>query len=140
LTVPSHRLSLSGSRSSPSPVNIGGLGSLGRGSLAGPGSAMVPVGGSGAGGGGSRRSGGGLPLLNLEGLSGVSRMNVPSSDCALSSRKGALVHVWLPKTPRMLGARLLLVVGHPGGHSVSEVCWAAALAAALSSTRRVLFE
>jgi len=36
----------------------------------------------------------------------------------------------------MLGARHLLVVGRSGGRSVSEVCWAAALAAALSSSRR----
>jgi len=36
----------------------------------------------------------------------------------------------------MLGARHLLVVGRSGGRSVSEVCLAAALAAALSSSRR----
>jgi len=35
----------------------------------------------------------------------------------------------------MLGGHHLLVVGHSDGRSVSEVCWAAALAAALSSTR-----
>jgi len=37
----------------------------------------------------------------------------------------------------MLGAGHLLVEGRSGGRSVSEVCWAAALAAALSSIRRV---
>jgi len=36
----------------------------------------------------------------------------------------------------MLRARHLLVVGLSGGRSVSEVCWAAALGAALSSSRR----
>ena len=36
----------------------------------------------------------------------------------------------------MLGARHLIVVGCCGGSSVSEVCWAAALAAALSSPCR----
>jgi len=82
---------MSGFRSSPSPLNIGGLGSLGGGSLAGPGSAMVPVGGSGAGGSG--RSGCSLPLLDLEGLSGVCGMKMPGSDCSLCSREGALVGV-----------------------------------------------
>jgi len=70
-----------------------------------------------------------------EGLSGVSRMNVPGSCWSLCSREGAQVGVRLPKTPRMLGARQLLVVGRSGGRSVSEVCRAAALAAALSSSR-----
>jgi len=93
LTVLSYHLSLSGFRSSPSPLNIGGLGSLGGGNLAGPGSAMVPVGGSGAGGGGSGRSGGSLALLDLEGLSGVSGMNVPGSGWSLCSREGARVGV-----------------------------------------------
>jgi len=106
------------------------------GNLARPGSAIVPVDGSGSGGGGFERSGGSLALLDLEGLSGVSGMNVPCSCCSLCSREGALVGVWLPKTPRMLGARHLLVVGRSGGCSVSEVCWAAALTAALSSSRR----
>ena len=36
----------------------------------------------------------------------------------------------------MLGPRHLLVEGRSGGRSVSEVCWAAALAAALSSSHR----
>jgi len=72
---------------------MGGLGSFGGGSLAGPGSAMAPVGGSGAGGGGSGHSEGCLPLLDLEGLSGVSRMNVPGSDCSLCSLEGSLVGV-----------------------------------------------
>jgi len=137
LTVRSNRLSLSGLRSSPSRRNIGGLGSFGGGNLAGPGSAMVLVGGSGSGGGGSGRSGGCLLLVDLEGLSGVSGMNVPSSDSSLCSLEDAVLGVWLPKTPRMLGARHLLVVGRSGGRSVSEVCWAAALAAALSSSHRV---
>jgi len=66
---------------------------LGVGNLAGPGSAMVPVGGSGAGGGGSGRSGGSLALLDLEGPSGVSGMNVPGKDCSLCSLDGALVGV-----------------------------------------------
>ena len=70
------------------------------------------------------------------GLSGVSGVNVPGSDCSLCSLEGALVGVWLPKTPRMLGARHLLVEGRSGGRSVSEVCWAAALGAALSSRLR----
>jgi len=72
---------------------MGSLGSLGGGNLAGPGSAIVPVGGSWAGGGGSGRSGCSLALLDLEGLSGVSRMNVGGSCCALCSREGALVGV-----------------------------------------------
>jgi len=93
LTVLSHRLSLSGFRSSPSPLSIGGLGSLGGGNLAGPGSAMVPVGGSGAGGVGSGRSGCSLTLLDLEGLSGMSGMNVPGSSWSLCSREGTLVGV-----------------------------------------------
>ena len=131
----SHRLSLSGLRSSPSPLKQGGLGGFGGGNLAGPGSAMVLVGGSGAGGGGSGRSGGSLALLDLEGLSGVSGMNVLGSDCSLCFLEGALVGVWLPKTPRILGACHLLVVGRSGGRSVSEVCCAAALATALSSSR-----
>jgi len=61
--------------------------------LARPRSAMVPVGGPGAGGGGCGRSGGSLALLDLEGLSGVSGMNVLGSDCSLCSREGALVSV-----------------------------------------------
>jgi len=67
--------------------------SLGGGNLAGPGSAIVPVGGSGSGGGGSDRAGGSLALLDLEGLSGVSGMNVQGSDCSLCSLEGALVGV-----------------------------------------------
>jgi len=86
-------LSLSGFRSSPSPLNIGGLGSLGGGNLAGPGSAKLPVSGSGSGGSGCGRSGCSLALLDLEGLSGVSGMNVPGSCCSLCSRQGALVGV-----------------------------------------------
>jgi len=88
-------------RSSPSPLKKGGLGGLGGGNLAGSGSAMVPVGGSamvpvggsGAGVGGSGRSGGFLALLDPEGLSGVSGMNVPGRDCSLCSLEGALVGV-----------------------------------------------
>jgi len=129
-------LSLSGLRSSPLLLKKGGLGALGGGNLAGPGSVMVPVGGSGSGGGGSVRSGGSLALLDLEGLSGVSGMNVPGNCCSICSREGALVGVSLPKTPRMLGARHMLLVGRAGVRSVSKVCWAAALAAALSSSRR----
>jgi len=72
-------------RSSPSPLKKGRLAGLGGGNLAGPGSAMVPVGGSGAGGDGSGCSGGALALQDLEGLSGVSGMNVPGSDCSLCS-------------------------------------------------------
>jgi len=72
---------------------MGGLGTLGGGNLAGPGSAIVPVGGSGSGGGGSGRSGGCLPFLDLECLSGVSGMHVPGSDCSLCSLEGALVGV-----------------------------------------------
>jgi len=53
----------------------------------------VPVGGSRAGGGGSCRSGGSLVLLDLEGRSIVSGMNVPGSDCSLCSVEGALVGV-----------------------------------------------
>jgi len=113
---------------------MGGLASLGGGNLAGPGSAMVPVGTSRAGGGASSHSGGTLALLDLAGLSGVSGMNVPGSGCSLRSLEGALVGVLLPKTARMPGARQMLVVGHSGERSVSEVCWAAALAAALSSS------
>jgi len=97
---------------------------------------MVPVGGSGAGGGGSGRSGCSLVLLDLEGISGVSGINVPGSDCSLCSLEGALVSVWVPKTPKMLGARHPVVVGRSGGRSVSEVCCAAALAAALPSSCR----
>jgi len=67
------------------------LGSLGEGNLAGPGFAMVPVGGSGAAGGGSGRSEGSLPLLDLEGLSGVSGRNIQGIDCSLWSVEGALV-------------------------------------------------
>ena len=72
---------------------------LGGGRLAGPGSAMVPVGGSGAGCGGSGRSGCSLALLDLEGRSGVSRMKVQGSCFWLSTRAGALVGVLLPKSP-----------------------------------------
>jgi len=72
---------------------MGGLGSLGGGNLAGPGSAIVPVGGSGAGGVGSGRSGCSLALLDLEGLSSVSGMNEPGSGWSLCSREGALVGV-----------------------------------------------
>jgi len=72
---------------------MGGLGTLGEGNLAGPGSAIVPVSGSGAGGGGSGRSGCSLALLDLEGLSGVSGMNVPGSGYSRCSREGALVGV-----------------------------------------------
>jgi len=82
---------------------------------------MVPVGGSGAGGGGSGRAGCSLAFLDLEGLSCKSGMNVPSSDCSLCSREGALVGVCLTKTPRMLGAGHLLVGERSGGCSVSEV-------------------
>jgi len=72
---------------------MGGVGSLGGGNQAGPGSAMVPVSQSGAGDGGSGRSGGCLPLLDNESLSRVSGMNVPGSDCSLCSLDGALVGV-----------------------------------------------
>jgi len=72
---------------------MGGLGSLGGGNLAGPGSATVPIGGSGAGGGGSGYSRYSLALLDHECLSGVSWMNVPGSCCSLCSREGALVGV-----------------------------------------------
>jgi len=97
---------------------------------------MVPVGRSGAGGGGSGRSGCSLAFLDLESLSGVSGMNVPGSDCSLCSLEGALVGVRLLKTPRILGARHVLVVGRSGGRSVSEVCCAAALATALFTSRQ----
>jgi len=74
-------------------MNIGSLGSLGGGNLAGAGCSIMPVGGSGSGGGGSECSGGSLAFLDLEGLSGVSGMNVPGSDGSLCSREGALVGV-----------------------------------------------
>ena len=93
MTILSQRWSLHGFRSSPSVLNIAGLGSLGGCNLAGPVCAMVPVGRSGAGGGGSGRSGCSLAFLDLEGLSGVSGMNVPGSDCSLCSLEGALVGV-----------------------------------------------
>jgi len=63
-------------------------------------------------------------------------MNVPGSVCSRCYLEGGLVGVWLPKTPRMLGAGHLLVVVRSGRRSVSEVSCAAALAAALSSSRR----
>jgi len=66
---------------------------LGGGNLAGPGSAIVPVGGSGSGGGGSGRSGGSLALLDPEGLPCVSGKNVPGSCCSLCSQEGALLGV-----------------------------------------------
>jgi len=69
------------------------LGTLGGGNLAGPGSAIVPIGGSGAGGGGSGRSGWSLALLDLEGLSGVSGTNVLGSGWSLCSREGTQVGV-----------------------------------------------
>ena len=72
---------------------MGGLGTLGKGNLAGPGSARVPAGVSGAGGGGFGRSGCSLALLDLEGPSGGSGMNLPGSCCSLCSRKGAQVGV-----------------------------------------------
>jgi len=96
---------------------------------------MVPVGGSGAGGERSGCSGGCLPLLDLDGLSGVSGMKVPGSDSSLCSVESALVGVGLPKTPRMLGTRHLQLVGRSGGRSVSKVCCGVALAAAHSSSR-----
>jgi len=83
LTVLSDRWSLSSFRFSPSRLNIGGWGSLGGGNLAGPGSAMVPVGGPRAGGDGSGRSGWSLALLHLSGLSGQSGMNVLGSGWSL---------------------------------------------------------
>jgi len=74
---------------------MGGLGTLGGGNLAGPGCAMVPVRGPGAGGGGSGHEGCSLALLNLEGLCGVSGMNVQvvGSGGSLCSQEGALVGV-----------------------------------------------
>ena len=72
---------------------MGSLGTLGGGNRAGPGSAMVPVGGSGAGDSGSGHAGCSLALLDLEGLSGVSRMNVPGSGWSLCSGEGTLVNV-----------------------------------------------
>jgi len=72
---------------------MGGLRTIGGGNLARPGSAIVPVGESGAGDGGSGRSGCSRALLDLEGLSGVSGMNVPGSDCSVCSREGTLVGV-----------------------------------------------
>jgi len=69
---------------------MGGLGTLEGGNLAGPGSAMVPVGGSGAGGSRSGRSGCSLALLDLKGVSGVSGMNVPGSGCSLYTLGRAL--------------------------------------------------
>jgi len=69
------------------------LWSLTGGNQAEPGYAMVHVGGPGASGGGSGRSGGALPFLRLEGLSDVSGMNVPGSNCSLYSGEGALVGV-----------------------------------------------
>ena len=93
MTVLTHHLSLSGLRSSPSPLKKDGLGGLGGDNLARHESPMVPVGGSGAGGGGSRRSGCSLTVLDLEGLSGVSEMNVPGSCCSLCSRDGPLLGV-----------------------------------------------
>ena len=86
-------MSLSGLRSSPSPVKKGGLGGLGGGNLAGPGSGMVPVGESGGRGGGSCRSGCSLALQDLEGLSGATGMNILGSGWSLYSRKGALVGI-----------------------------------------------
>ena len=47
----SHRFSLSGLRSSPSPLTLAGAGILGGSILAGGGSAIVTVSGSGGGGG-----------------------------------------------------------------------------------------
>jgi len=66
---------------------------LWRGNLAGPGSGIVPVGGSGAAGVGSGCSGCSLALLDLEALSSVSGMNVPCSGCSRCSGEGALVGV-----------------------------------------------
>jgi len=75
-TDKSHRFSLSGLRSSPSPLNLAGAGILGGGILAGGGSATVAVSGSGGGGGGGPgRSGGCLPR-GLSALSSVSE-NAP---------------------------------------------------------------
>jgi len=84
---------LSGLRFSPSRLIMGGLGTLAGGNLARPWSVMVPVSGSGAGGSGSGHSGCSLALLDLDGLSGVSGMNVPGSGCSLCSREGARVPV-----------------------------------------------
>ena len=84
---------MSGLRSSPSTVKRGGLGTLAGGTLAGPLSATLQVGGSGGEGRASGRSGGCLPLLDLAGLSGVSWENVPGSDCYLWTLEGALVGV-----------------------------------------------
>ena len=79
LMVLHHLWSLPGSRSSPSPENIGSFAGFGSGSLAGPGSAIVF---SGAGGGGSGRSGGEVSFLGLLGLSRLS-INVPRIECSL---------------------------------------------------------
>jgi len=72
---------------------MGGLGTLGGGNLAGPGSALVPLGVSGGGGGGSGRSGCSVALLDLEGPCGVSGMNAPGSGWSLCSREGTPVGV-----------------------------------------------
>jgi len=53
----------------------------------------VPVGGCGAGGGGSGRLGRSLALLDPEGHSGVSGMNIPGSGCSLCSWESAHVGV-----------------------------------------------
>ena len=53
----------------------------------------MPVGEPGAGGSGSGRSGCSRGLLDLEGLSDVSGMNIPGSGCSLCSRESALVVV-----------------------------------------------
>jgi len=52
---------------------------------------MVPVGGCWAAADGSGRSECSLVLVDPEGLSGVSGMNVPGSDRSLCSREGTLV-------------------------------------------------
>ena len=78
-----YRLSWSGLRSSPCPLNLAGSGIFG-GLRGGTGSAIVLVSGSGGGGGGSPGlSGGGLLFQGLSGVSG----NAPG--CA-----------WLLKAPK----------------------------------------
>ena len=76
LMVLNHLGSLFGLRSSPSPENLGSFGGLGRGSLAGPGSAIVFL---GCGGGGSGSSVGEVSFLDLLVLSGLT-IKAPGTD------------------------------------------------------------
>ena len=117
-------------RSSPSPENLGSFRGFGREGLAGPGSAIVFLGGRG---GGSGSSGGEISFLGLLVLSGLI-IKALGTDCSLDCIcKGSCDSGRLLNSPTTLGARQRLAEGHAGVPSVSETSCAATLTAATCS-------